>query len=153
MKKLNKTLFALLILLSGVLKMYPQTKAESIAKNGCLAMCYLYCMGIDDDVELIKSVASAIDKGILDSDCFVLDADKLLAWITGRKFYVIKKSITEIGGLEKITEPTPVRFDYNGFYHWVVVQNGKIIFDSLANSVCVKKGKPTTARMIIKKAA
>ncbi len=153
MKTRNKTLLALLILFMAGLKMYPQTKAESIAKNGCLAMCYLYCMGIDDDVELIKLVASAIDRGLLDSDCFVLDADKLLGWITGRKFNVIKKNIAELGGLENITELTPVRFDYNGFYHWVVVQNGKIIFDSLANSVCVKKGKPTTARVIIKKAA
>lgn len=149
--KLNKTLFALLILLSGVLKMYPQSKAEAIAKNGCLAMAYLYCIGIEDDIELLTSVAKAMEKGLLGSDCFVNDAEKYLTWISGKRYSVTKKSIEEIvkdGGLKTLKEPTPVRYDYNGLYHWVVMQEGKIIFNSLSNSVCVKYGQVSTARII-----
>ena len=38
----------------------------------------------------------------------------------------------------------PVRYVYNGKGHWVVVEKGKIVFNSLINSQCVAKGKPDT---------
>lgn len=125
----------------------PQTRAAVIGKYGCLAMCYLYCMGIipESEGEMIKHVSTAIDKGLLDEECTVLNASKLLEHFTGKKFDVIKKDITDIS---KITEATPVRYVYGKNGHWVVVEDGKIVFNSIADSVCVKYGKPQTARII-----
>lgn len=136
----------------------PQTKAsylanhanklQSIASYGCLAMCYLYCAGVDgSEVDYILNVCRAMDSGLIADDCTVLDADRLLFYFTGRKTTVIKKSVT-VASIKEIVAPTPVRFDYNGRAHWVVVENGSIVFNSLCNSVCVNKGKPTTARVI-----
>ncbi len=125
----------------------PQTRALMIGKYGCLAMCYLYCMGImpDTEGEMIKHVSTAIDKGLLDSECTVLNASALLEHFTGKKWHVVKKDVTDI---DEIREAAPVRFDYNGNGHWVVVENGRIVFNSIADSVCVAKGHPTTARII-----
>lgn len=125
----------------------PQTRAITIGKFGCLAMCYLYCMGIcpESEGEMIKHVSTAMDKGLLDEECTVLNASKLLEYFTGKKWSVTKKEITDI---DEIKEATPVRFTYNGNGHWVVVENGRIVFNSIADSVCVAKGHPTTARII-----
>lgn len=134
---------------------YPQTKAENlaknieaIAKNGCLAMCYLYCVGIgDSEYNTIGILSEAMDTGLLGKDCFVLDADKFLNSLIGSdKVKVLKKDISSLDEIKG--DYCPVRFDYNGNYHWVVVSNGKIIFNPLLNSKCVNKGKPTTARII-----
>lgn len=125
----------------------PQTRAEIIGKYGCLAMCYLYCVGIcpESEGEMIKHISGAMDKGLLDEECTVLNAGKLLEHFTGKRFFVEKKTISDI---KKIKEATPVRYVYNGKGHWVVVEDGKIVFNSIANSVCVKNGKPDSARVI-----
>lgn len=134
---------------------FPQTTALEIAdnikeigKNACLAMCYIYCAGIDPDneIEYIRIVNNAIKAGIIAKDCTVTDAERFLQHITGRKTTVVKKSVFDYAHLK---EPTPVRFKADGLAgHWVVVENGKIVFNSLANSINVAKGKPIEARII-----
>lgn len=133
----------------------PQTTALAleknigqIGKNGCLAMCYIYCAGIDenDEMEYIRICDRAIKDGILSEDCAVKDADRFLEWLTGRNVKVLKKNIESIDG---ITEATPVRFVAEGYGgHWVVAGNGKIVFNPLLNSVNVNRGKPRESRPI-----
>lgn len=126
---------------------YPQTFAMEVAKNieaigkyGCLAMCYIYCMGIDPEKEsYCQIVSDAMDEKLLDNECTVLDAEKFLLWLTGKRYKVSKKQYDDI---KKIKEPTPVKYSYNGRSHWVVVEKGKIVFNSLINSQCVTKGSP-----------
>lgn len=111
-----------------------------IAKNGCLAMCYLYCVGIDGNADdYIWAVSNAMESKLLDNECFVLNAEKYLEWYTGKRWKVEKKQIDDI---TTIKEATPVRYSYNGLAHWVVVEDGKIVFNPLLNSVCVNKGHP-----------
>lgn len=134
---------------------YPQTTALSLAKNipqigknGCLAMCYIWCAGIDEDneIEYISICDRAIKNGLLGEDCTVKDADRFLEWLTGRNARVVKKNIGDIDG---ITEAAPVRFIAEGFGgHWVVVENGRIVFNPLLNSVNVSRGNPKEARVI-----
>lgn len=134
---------------------FPQTTAAEIAenvkeigKNSCLAMCYIYCSGIDPDneIEYIRTVSKAIDAGILEKDCTVKDAERFLMWLTGRKTTVVKKTVTDI---KEIKAPTPVRYIAGGMGgHWVVVEDGKIVFNSITNSLNVSKGKPAEARVI-----
>lgn len=128
----------------------PQTKAETIGKYGCLAMCYAYCLGIEPelDSEYIRIVSDAMDKGILDDECTVLDASKYLQYLSGKRWDVTKMTIDTPSKIAEIKDRTPVRFDYNGKSHWVVVEDGKIVFNSLEKSYCVSFGKPTTARVI-----
>ena len=142
---------------------YPQTMAvelsdnishvsknlQSIANYGCLAMCYLYCIGLDGDaVHYIEYLSRAMEKGLLDKDCTVLDGAKYLNHFCGEDRYrVIKKDISDTD-LKNIKNRTPVRFDYNGKSHWVVFENGHLVFNPLLNSICVNKGHAATARII-----
>lgn len=134
---------------------YPQTTAleiseniKQIGKNGCLAMCYIYCSGInpENELEYIRLVDRAIKENILEKDCTVKSAEQFLHNLTGRKTTVVKKSFFNIAAIK---EPTPVRFKADGLAgHWVVVENGKIVFNSLLNSINVTKGSPVEARFI-----
>ena len=139
---------------------YPQTFAKEVAQNiqaignyGCLAMCYLYSVGIDGDSEnYIRAVSQSMDyskklpapQKFIDEECTILNASAYLEYHTGKRFEVIKHNYTSI---EQIKNPTPVRFEYlnpennKKYSHWVVVENGKIVFNSLINSSCISRGK------------
>lgn len=137
---------------------YPQELAKDysginfdvIAKYGCCAFVYLWCLGIepDNDIEAIKLVQEAIDKNYIEKDCTV----KWYDWgkaLTGRTIDVEKVKITTISNIK---ERTPVWYSINGVDgHWVGVENGKIAFNPLKNSLNVKNGKPRQLRKIVVK--
>lgn len=128
-----------------------QDDIQKLAYNVCLFCCYykfteLKCGNAPLTLSLLlKLLSQAYEEGIIDNECTVLDAVKLLRRF-GLKANVIK---VPVKSLEEVKELAPVRFDYNGKSHWVLVQNGKVVFNSLSSSVCVKNGKPSTMRSII----
>ncbi len=129
---------------------YPQTELKLLTDNCCLFMCYLWCMGIQPEKKSswLRYLADALDAKLIDEECTVLDAPKLIEHFTGRKYSVTKKAVTTISDIVK---PTPVKFRADGFIpHWVVVENGEIVFNPLLNSKSVSKGKPCDARIIAK---
>lgn len=118
---------------------------ESIAKYGCCALTVLWWVGVDAaDKEAISIINDAINAGVIGEDCTV-KWKGFISWLTGREVDV---DFIDIVSIKNIKEKTIVRYDYNGKYHWVGVENGKVVFNSLEKSVCVEKGKPTTARVI-----
>ena len=128
---------------------HPQTKALNIGNYGCLAMSYLYCVGIDP-AEHIKILSDAIDRGVIEKDCTVYSAEKFLEYVTGKRFDVSKIQINDI---KDIIQPAPVRYSYidaDGIKHshFVVVEDGKIVYNPLEVSQCIIKGRPDTARII-----
>lgn len=123
---------------------------ESIAKYGCCAFVYLWCLGIEpDNLHAIEILDDAIRMKKLGEDCLVKWAE-FGAWITGRN---IEVEFIDIKDIKKIKERTPVRYDYKGKSHWVGVEKGMIKFDPLGigQSQCVALGKPVTMRKIIVK--
>lgn len=131
--------------------MFPQSYATKFFNGVCLALCYLYCSEkkVDSDLEATLLCLNALDKGLLEEDGTVKSAYDLLKFFDGKNYNVIKKDINSI---TDIKNPTPVRFDAQGFTpHWVVVENGKIVFNPLINSNSVNKGRPVTARVISKR--
>lgn len=129
---------------------YPQSELKLITDNCCLFMCYLWCMGIipEKSSSWLRYVADALDANLIDEECTVLDASKLIEHFTGKKRTVTKKNITS--ALE-INAATPVLFRAEGFIpHWVVVEHGEIAFNPLLNSKSVSRGKPCEARIITK---
>lgn len=126
----------------------PQSKAIMIGKNSCLAMCYIYCIDGKEksDGTILKMISDAMDQGILDEECFVMSAAYLMEFFSGKKYFVDKQSITSI---DKIKDPTPVFYSIDGKTgHWVVVANGKIVYNPLIISKNVNLGKPISARLI-----
>ena len=126
----------------------PQTVALNIGNYGCLAMCYLYCIGFNNvsDSTMIKMVADALSQGILSDDCSVKSGAWLCEYFTGKKYFVDKQKITDISNIKN---PTPVFYGINGKDgHCVVVADGKIVFNPLRYSNNVINGQPVLARFI-----
>lgn len=138
---------------------YPQTQAQILAKtfdskilknigdNGCLALCVIEKLkpGLEN-IEGLELVAREIGKS-LDKDCTVIWKDFVESF--GKKFVGVR--FLDIRGLDDIkdcTESVFVRFDKGNKSHWVLVEKGKPIFNSLVHSECVEHGKATKVRIL-----
>lgn len=129
---------------------------ETIAKYGCCAFVYLWCLGIEpDSIRAIEILDDAIRTQKLGEDCLVKWAE-FGTWLTGRGISV---EFIDIKDIKNIRERTPVFYstqkrNKDGSLpsgHWVGVENGKIKYDpmGLGNSNNVKYGSPITRRKII----
>ncbi len=127
-----------------------QTFCEKASEGACLAFCYIRAaLGKVIPEKMFGILWEAADKNIIDENdnCYVNDAIALMKLSNpNKKYAVIKKDITSLEDLNG--ELAAVSFRNGGYNHFVLVEKGQIIFDSLDNSKCVKYGKPTTARII-----
>ena len=105
---------------------------KSLGEYGCLLLCYLHEANID--VNIAKYFNELVELDIIDNDCYVLDADRLLKFFGSDKRVV--RGINENG-------TTIVPYKYRNAEHFVVVNERKeIVFNSLENSTCVRLGEP-----------
>lgn len=134
-----------------ILDFHPQSVAEAIGANSCLANCYLFCAKVKPDVRkyndlILKAMSCDEMESGIDEDCFITSASTFIKFTTGLRCKVIKQDVTDI---KDIVEPTPVRYRAEGYIpHWVVVANGEIIFNPKEKSKSVQYGKPDTMRVI-----
>ena len=114
----------------------------SIGNYGCLLLCYLNeaCVKVD----IVKHFEALRELDIIDEECFILDANRLLKYF-GSELRV-KRGFNPNGN-------TIVKFrtatSKEG--HFVVInKNREIVFNSLENSNCVKNGfiDETSARYL-----
>ena len=122
---------------------------KSAGNGSCLALCYIKAaLGKDATPQMmIDALWKAADRNIVNikKDCFVEDAIALMKVANPTKVYsVIKKDISSISGIKL----GAVRYSYNGYSHWVLVEDGKVIFNSLDDSQCIKYGTPKEVRFI-----
>ena len=105
---------------------------KTLGDYGCLLLCYLHEANID--VNIAKYFNELVELDIIDNDCYVLDADRLLKFFGSDKRVV--RGINENGN-------TIVPYKYHNAEHFVVVNERKeIVFNSLENSTCVRLGEP-----------
>ena len=133
---------------------FPTIKLKAIKDCACCAFTFMWRLGIEtDDADAIITVGRMIDKGVLDPDCTV-NWSKVSEYLTGRKCAV---EFVDIKDIKKIKDRTPVKFertfkDENGnkktTQHWVGIEGGRIRFNSIQDSITIREGKPTTARII-----
>ena len=122
---------------------------KSAGEGSCLALCYIRAaLGKDaTPQQLFDALWKAADRNIVNvkKDCFVEDAIALMKVAKPTKvFSVVKKDISSIANIKL----GAVRYSYNGYSHWVLVEDGKIIFNSLEDSQCVRYGTAKEARII-----
>lgn len=128
-----------------------QDFCKSVGNGGCLALCYIRAALGDKATStmLFDALWSASENNIIDAndDCYVRDAISLMRLVNPSKSYSVTKqkisSIEELGG-----QLAAVNFSRGKANHWVLVDKGQIIFDSLEDSQCVKYGNVTDARII-----
>lgn len=122
---------------------------KSAGNGACLALCYIRAsLGKDATPQMMIDVLyKAAERNIVNvkKDCFVEDAISLMKVAKPTKVYsVIKKDVSSITNIKL----GAVRYSYNGYSHWVLVEDGKIVFNSLDDSQCIKYGTPKEARFI-----
>jgi hypothetical protein len=127
-------------------KVFPDKKLLSIANYGCCAFVSVWIMGIEKPLAAITTIAEEIGKS-LEADCTVHWIE-FFKNVSGREIAVEFREINKLSDLNRVKGRCAVRFDYNGHSHWVGVENGKIVYNSIKHSNCVEKGKPTKARII-----
>lgn len=108
----------------------------SIGNYGSLLLCYLHEANID--VNITKYFDILLELDIIDNECHILDANRLL------KFFGSDKRI--IRGINP-NGNTIVPYKYRNAEHFVVVKeradfNKEIVFNSLENNICVRLGEP-----------
>lgn len=128
-----------------------QSFFESAGRGACLALCYIRAaLGEKATTTMMfDALWQAAENNIIDvkDDCYVNDAVQLMRSINPNKRYSVEKlKITSIEELKG--QLAAVNFQNGDFNHWVLVDKGEIIFDSLDDSQCVKYGKPTSSRII-----
>lgn len=127
-------------------KHFPTPKLKSIKDYACCAFTLLWWLGIDcDDTTAIMTVSDLIKNHALDEDCTVYWGESIRQ-LTGREMESLEK--VPITSIKKIKEKTIVYFKNGKAGHWAGVENGKVVFNSLAYSKCVAEGKPTEIRVI-----
>ena len=112
----------------------------SIGNYGCLMLAYLNEANIK--VDITRYFNNLIELGIIDEDCFILDANRLLKYF-GSELRV-KRGFNPNGN-------SIVSYKYGKAEHFVVInKNREIVFNSLENSNCVKNGfiDETSARYL-----
>ena len=122
---------------------------KSAGEGSCLALCYIRAaLGKDATPQMMfDALYKAAERNIINvkKDCFVEDAIALMKVANPKKVYsVIKKDVSSIAGIKL----GAVRYSYNGYSHWVLVENGNISFNSIDDSQCVKYGTVKEARLI-----
>ena len=127
-----------------------QTFCEKASEGACLAFCYIRAaLGKVIPEKMFGILWDAADKNIIDENdnCYVNDAIALMKLANpNKKYSVIKKDISSLEELDG--QLAAVSYKNGGYNHFVLVEKGQIVFDSLDDSKCVKYGKPTTARII-----
>ena len=122
---------------------------KSAGNGACLALCYIRAaLGEKATLQMMfDALYKAAERNIVNvkKDCFVEDAIALMKVANPKKVYsVIKKDVSSISGIKL----GAIRYSYNGYSHWVLIEDGKIVFNSLEDSQCVKYGTPKEARLI-----
>ena len=104
----------------------------SIGNYGCLLLTYLNEANIK--VDIARYFNNLVELGIINEDCFILDANRLLKYF-GSELRV-KRGFNPNGN-------TIVKFRTANSKegHFVVInKNQEIVFNSLENSNCIKNG-------------
>lgn len=115
-----------------------QSKCEMIGNFGCLLLCYAYIVGKSEEW-VFEYYERMVARKLIDKDCTVLDAEKLLYFMTGENYRVTKTDKIPKGLYCCKYEYTDKKSGYHN--HWVVRSGNSIVYDSLDDSQCVKIGK------------
>ena len=128
-----------------------QSKCDVLGKYGCLLFSYLAAVGLEEELAIVH-FERLVQAGIIDEECTVLDADFLY------EYFRVNASVRKEDDVSK----APARDVYVAKWqyvdnegkkhsHFVVMQAGKIIYNSLDNSQTIQKGRIISLRLIERK--
>lgn len=133
----------------------PQTLMEQLANNMCLLCCYFYITakhtGMEcTDYTMMKACIDAWRNGKVNNECYVSDPESLIKFWCGEKPIVSHVSdLQQVVSYLKSGDMVVAKYSIDGKNgHFVVMQNNKIIFNSLEHSKNVDKGAVISLRLV-----
>lgn len=138
-----------------------QSIMEEAGKYACLALDYIYTV-LDflqvpehlRDGFAVAALIGAYKSGVfIENEFYVRNPVGLMKMVAEQIGAEIKCNVEKkenISSYKDLPETgyAAVRHDYNENNHWILAKDQFRVYDSLDDSVCVKNGKPTTARII-----
>lgn len=124
-----------------------QKKMQELFGHSCYGYCIAYLSGKTDIKDLTKAVLEGWYKGYIDDNGYVSKPHLFYNYCFGKDLVKdVEKPAYKSEPFNQI-----VCFEYNGGTHFVVMRDGKVVFDPYGDSNSVKYGKATTVRKFIKK--
>ena len=137
-----------------------QVKSKLIGKSGCYFLSLIY--GTVEyaesflkriiNIDVIKFYDKCLGLKIIDSECTVLDAAKIVANILDFPESKVKARHEVLGYIPKFNEIEITRYELAElgvtYAHFVVTRDNKVIYDPYANSRTYAKGEPKSKRII-----
>ena len=105
---------------------------KTLGDYGCLLLCYLKEANIK--VDITKYFNELVEFDIIDKDCFVKDANRLL------KYFGSDKRVTRGFNPNGNTIVKFVTLTSKEGHFVIIDKNKKIVYNTLENSNCVKNG-------------
>ena len=121
-----------------------QDVLKALGDTGCLLLWYCRLANIKIE-DLIDNFNILVEVDAIRPDCYVLDANKLLKFFE-KQMTVEKVDVKDVPEGQEYVVP----YHRNGYTHFVVARDGKVIYNTLANSKCVKYGKPDNIVRVVK---
>lgn len=135
---------------------HPQTVAESLANNMCLACCYAYIAAQKTklqltDATIMTAIINAWRAGHLNNECYVANPEALIKFWSGEDATVTKVDRPlQIAKILNSDEMVIAFYSINTLDgHFVVMCHNKIIFNSLEHSKNVEKGHILSLRRVV----
>jgi len=120
-----------------------QTKLLNMGHSGCLALCYLYCIGVDPE-ELVFKYDELVEKKIMTEDCYILDGDKFI------KMFGSDKKVKRVDINDTSADLYIAYYKFNNIGHFVVVdKDNNVVYNSFYESVSVKYGNMVEKRTLV----
>lgn len=123
-----------------------QDDLMQLANGCCLALCYCELWGIHEDGDKLKIISEAVRQGFIEWDGTVVNPVGLAKLCGHTEVKDIRKA-TKYDGHDTVV----ANFTHNGYNHFVLVKEGKVIWNSLEHSVCVNRGSIESYRIPITK--
>ena len=121
-----------------------QDDLKKLADGCCLALCYCELWGIHNDLDKVKIIAECLRQGFVELDGTVVNPIGLAKLCGHMEVIDIKKAKTYDGH-----DTVIANFTHAGYNHFVLVKEGKVIWNSLEHSKCVENGKIESFRIPI----
>lgn len=120
-----------------------QNKLLSIGLSGCLALCYLYMIGIDPE-ELVFKYDELVENKIMTEDCYILDGDKFI------KMFGSNKKVKRVALNDANYDLYIAYYKFQSIGHFVVVdKDNNVVYNSFYESEAVKYGNMVEKRILV----
>lgn len=121
-----------------------QSSMKDLFGGSCYAYCIAWLSGIEDIASLTFEVLNAWKNGWIEDDGFVSKPVEYYNHLFSEACKDVKKEDYKAEAYNQIVE-----WRNGSVVHFVVMRNGKVVFDPAGFSTTVARGKPVSVRRFV----